>query len=266
MNQLSHQRALVTGASSGIGKAIALAFGEAGADVLVNYHGEAEAADEVVRAIRDAGGRAVAVAADVSDPDGCARLFMEMDEAFGGLDILVANAGLQADATLTDMTLTQWRQVIDVNLTGAFLCAQHAVRRFRDQATGVVRSGATGKIIFISSVHQLIPWAGHANYAASKGGLEQLMRSLAQELAPEGVRLNAIAPGAIKTPINTEAWDTAEAKARLLKLIPYGRIGMPEDVARAAVWLASEASDYVVGATLLVDGGMSLYPGFAANG
>ena len=209
--------------------------------------------------IRDGGGRA-AVGADVSDAEECARMFVEIDEAFGGLDILVSNAGMQADAALTEMTLTQWRQVIDVNLTGAFLCAQHAVRRLRARSAGTDRTGATGNIIFVSSVHELIPWAGHANYSASKGGLNQLMRSLAQELAPEGIRLNAIAPGAIKTPINAEAWDTPEAAAQLLKLIPYGRIGSPDDVARAAVWLASEASDYVVGSTLFVDGDMSLSP------
>ena len=185
---------------------------------------------------------------------------------FGGVDIVVANAGIQRDAAFGEMTLAQWLEVINVNLTGQFACAQAAVRQFRQQGADASRSRALGKIIFTNSVHQVIPWAGHANYASAKGGLKLLMETMAQELASEGIRVNAIAPGAIRTEINRPAWETHEALARLLKLIPYGRVGDPEDVARAAVWLASDEADYVVGATLFVDGGMTLYPAFREGG
>jgi glucose 1-dehydrogenase len=259
-------RALVTGASSGIGKAIAQGFADAGASVLVNYHSSPEPAEELVRQIESRGGQAVAVMGDVSKPEDCEALFDAMDEHFGGVDILVGNAGVQADAAIADMTLEQWQKVIGVNLTGQFLCAQAAVRRFRAQGPDASRSPALGKIVFTSSVHEEIPWAGRVNYAASKGGLKLLMESLAQELAPEKIRVNSIAPGAIKTAINEAAWKTEAAAAKLLELIPYGRIGEPEDVAKAAVWLASDDSDYVTGTTLFVDGGMLLYPAFRDGG
>jgi glucose 1-dehydrogenase len=259
-------RALITGASSGIGKAIAHDFAAAGAAVLINYHSNAGPAEELARDIEAQGGRAAAVKGDVSQPDDCKTLFDIMADEFGGIDILAANAGIQADAALADMTLEQWQKVIGVNLTGQFLCAQQAVRRFRAQGLDESRSPALGKIIFTSSVHEEIPWAGHVNYAASKGGLKLFMQSLAQELAPEKIRVNSIAPGAIKTAINEAAWKSEEAAAELLKLIPYGRIGVPDDVAKAAVWLASDDSDYVTGTTLFVDGGMTLYPGFREGG
>lgn len=263
---LEGQRALVTGASSGIGKGIAFALADAGARVLIQYHSDQDEANEAVEAIKRAGTDAVTVRADIGRPEDVRRLFTAMDEQFGGIDILIANAGIQRDAAFTDMTIDQWRRVIDVNLTGQFVCAQEAVRRFRAQGMQLDRSRALGKIIFTSSVHQVIPWAGHANYAAAKGGLKLLMETMAQELAAEKIRVNAIAPGAIKTPINEEAWETSEATQKLLQLIPYGRVGEPEDVARAAVWLASDDSDYVVGTTLFVDGGMLLYPAFRENG
>lgn len=263
---LAHHRAVVTGASSGIGEAIALAFAEAGAVVIVNYHSSADEADRVVRDITARGGKAHAVQADISNPQDCTRLFQEAQRQMGGVDILVANAGIQRDAAFTDMTLEQWREVLDTNLTGQFLCAQEAVRCFRRQGLDPKRSRALGRIVFISSVHQRIPWAGHANYAAAKGGLHLLMQTLAQELAGERIRVNAIAPGAIKTAINQAEWESEEAEKALLELIPYGRVGDPQDVAEAAVWLASDRSDYVVGTTLFVDGGMALYPGFRAGG
>jgi len=259
-------RALVTGASSGIGRAIAQAFAAAGAGVLINYRSQASPAEDLARDIERQGGRALAAQADISRPEDCKALFDTMAETFGGIDILAANAGIQADAAIADMTLEQWQKVIGINLTGQFLCAQQAVRHFRAQRLDASRSPALGKIIFTSSVHEKIPWAGHVNYAASKGGLKLLMESLAQELAPEKIRVNAIAPGAIKTAINEAAWKTESAAAELLKLIPYGRIGEPEDVGKAAVWLASDESDYVTGSTLFVDGGMTLYPGFRENG
>ena len=264
--RLQNQRAIVTGASSGIGEGIARAFARAGAGVVVNYRSGAESAERIAREITSAGGRAVAVQADVSKPHDCGRLFDAADEAFGGVDILVANAGIQRDARFTELSLEAWQQVIDVNLTGQFICAQEAVRRFRRQGMDRSRSSACGKIIFTSSVHQRIPWAGRANYAAAKGGLKLLMETMAQELAAEKIRVNAIAPGAIRTDINREAWETKQAERALLELIPYGRVGEPEDIGRAAVWLASDESDYVVGTTLFVDGGMLLYPAFREGG
>lgn len=260
------QKALVTGASSGIGRAVALAFSQAGANVVVNYRSGDDAANAVVEEIRHGGGKAFAHQADVSVEEEVTAMFRKTVDQFGTLDILVANAGLQQDAAFQDMSLAQWNKVISVNLTGQFLCAREAVREFLRRGPVPAVSSATGKIICMSSVHERIPWAGHANYASSKGGVMMLMQSLAQEMAPHRIRVNSIAPGAIRTPINTPAWSTPEAYRELMKLVPYGRIGEPEDIARAAVWLASDDSDYVVGATLFVDGGMTLYPGAAAGG
>jgi glucose 1-dehydrogenase len=260
------QKALVTGASSGIGRAVAIALGEAGADVVVNYFHEELAAAEVVKQIGGFGVAAYAHKADVSQEADVQAMFAHMCAQFGTLDILVANAGLQRDAPFHAMTLAQWNTVLNINLTGQFLCAREAVREFLRRGVVERVSCAAGKIICMSSVHEVIPWAGHVNYAASKGGVMMMMRSLAQEVAPHRIRVNGIAPGAIRTPINTAAWQTPQAHAELMKLIPYGRIGEPEDVARAAVWLASDDSDYVVGTTLFVDGGMTLYPGFADGG
>jgi glucose 1-dehydrogenase len=262
---LDGQIALVTGANSGIGEAVAKALGAAGAQVAVNYVSGDEAAQNVVQAIRDGGSEAEAFKADVSNEAQVQAMFKAVVERFGTLDILVANAGLQRDSSFLEMTLEQWQTVIGVNLTGQFLCAREAVREFVRRGPRDV-SKALGKIIHMSSVHQEIPWGGHANYASSKGGVKLLMESLAQELAPRKIRVNAIGPGAIRTPINTEAWSTSEAYKSLMTLVPYGRIGEPEDIAQAAVWLASDLSDYVVGATLFVDGGMTLFPGFATGG
>ena len=262
---LQGQNALVTGANSGIGEAVARAFAAAGARVVVNYVSDEPAAHALVEQLRASGATALAIHADVSDEAQVEAMFGRLDKELGRLDILVNNAGLQRDAPFEHMTLEQWRTVLDVNLTGQFLCARAAVRAFRRQ--GPRREArALGKIICMSSVHQAIPWAGHANYAASKGAVMQLMRTLAQELGPQHIRVNGIAPGAIKTPINRQAWATPEAEAKLLELIPYRRVGVPEDVAKAALWLASDDSDYVHGTTLFVDGGMMLFPGFASGG
>jgi glucose 1-dehydrogenase len=260
------QKALVTGASSGIGRGIALALGEAGADVVVNFAHDADAAAAVVKQIEGLGGAAYAHQADVSQEAHVQAMFAGMYAQFGTIDILVANAGLQRDAPFHAMTLAQWNTVLSVNLTGQFLCAREAVREFLRRGVVETVSCAAGKIICMSSVHEVIPWAGHVNYAASKGGIMMMMKSLAQEVAPHRIRVNGIAPGAIRTPINTAAWQTPQAYAELMKLVPYGRIGEPEDIARAAVWLASDDSDYVVGTTLFVDGGMTLYPEFAHGG
>ncbi len=263
---LKGQKALVTGANSGIGQAVAIGLAQAGADVLVNYVVGDEAANAVVDQIRKSGVKASAYLADVSSEEQVAAMFKHMVEEFGTIDILVANAGLQRDSAFHEMTLDQWNKVLGVNLTGQFLCAREAVREFVRRGIVSSVSNAAGKIICMSSVHQEIPWAGHANYATSKGGIKMLMESLAQEVAPKHIRVNAIAPGAIRTPINTSAWQTKDAYDQLMTLVPYGRIGEPEDIARAAVWLASDLSDYVVGTTLFVDGGMTLYPGFATGG
>lgn len=266
LKPLKNQKALVTGANSGIGEACALAFGAAGADVVINYVSRPEEAERVVNSIRQNGARAIAFQADVSQEDQVQAMFAEMLKEFGTIDILVNNAGLQRDSRFQDMTLQQWNTVIAINLTGQFLCAREAVREFLRRGVVPEVSTAAGKIICMSSVHEVIPWGGHVNYAASKGGVMQLMKSMAQELAPRKIRVNSIAPGAVKTPINRVAWETPEAETALLKLIPEGRVGLPEDIARAAVWLASDASDYVTGTTLFVDGGMTLYPGFATGG
>jgi glucose 1-dehydrogenase len=266
LKPLKNQKALVTGANSGIGEACALALGSAGADVVVNYVSHPEEAERVVKIIRQGGSRAIGFQADVSQEDQVQAMFAEMLKEFGTIDILVNNAGLQRDSRFQDMTLEQWNTVIAINLTGQFLCAREAVREFLRRGVVPEVSAAAGKIICMSSVHEVIPWGGHVNYAASKGGVMQLMKSMAQELAPKKIRANSIAPGAIKTPINRGAWETPAAEAELLKLIPDGRAGVPEDIARAAVWLASDASDYVTGTTLFVDGGMTLYPGFATGG
>ncbi|NEE22093.1 SDR family oxidoreductase [Streptomyces sp. SID7499] len=263
---LRGQKALVTGANSGIGKATAIGLGRAGADVVVNYVAGREEAEKVVEEITSYGVRAAAYEADVSDEDQVAAMTQRMVEEFGTIDILVANAGLQRDAAFTEMTLAQWQKVIDVNLTGQFLCAREATKEFLRRGVVPEVSRAAGKIICMSSVHQLIPWAGHVNYASSKGGVQMMMETLAQELAPKKIRVNAIAPGAIKTPINRGAWETPDAERDLLRLIPYDRVGAPEDIAHAAVGLASDLMDYVVGTTLYVDGGMTLFPGFATGG
>ncbi|MGF0177087.1 SDR family oxidoreductase [Streptomyces sp. Marseille-Q5077] len=263
---LKGQKALVTGANSGIGKATAVAMGRAGADVVVNYVAGRDEAEKVVEEIKSFGVRAAAYEADVSDEDQVVAMTNRMVEEFGTIDILVANAGLQRDAAFTEMTLAQWQKVIDVNLTGQFLCAREATKEFLRRGVVPEVSRAAGKIICMSSVHQVIPWAGHVNYASSKGGVQMMMETLAQELAPKKIRVNAIAPGAIATPINRSAWETQAARDDLLKLIPYDRVGDPEDIAHAAVGLASDLMDYVVGATLYVDGGMTLFPGFATGG
>src|SRR5256885_1112507 len=260
---LAGQKALVTGANSGIGKAVAIALGEAGAEVVVNYRDGEDKAVEVAEHIARAGSRAMAIRADVSVEAEGSDMFRRAIEHLGTVDVLVNNAGLQSDAPFAEMTLAQWNKVISVNLTGQFLCAREAVREFKRRGVVPSVSRAAGKIICMSSVHDRIPWAGHANYAASKGGVMLLMKTLAQELAPLKIRVNSISPGAIRTPINTEAWSTPEALQSLLTLIPYGRIGEPDDIGKAAVWLASDESDYVNGISLYVDGGMTLYPDLA---
>lgn len=263
---LAGQKALVTGASSGIGRAVAIALGEAGADVAINYGHDRAGGEEAAEVAKRCGSRALVIQADVSDEMAVQQMFKTVIGEFGTVDIVVSNAGIQQDAPLHEMTLAQWNRVIGVNLTGQFLCAREAVREFRRRGVRKDVSLAAGKIICMSSVHDVIPWAGHVNYASSKGGISMMMKSIAQEVAPFRIRVNAISPGAIRTPINTPAWSTPEAYAALLKLIPYQRIGEPEDIGRVAAWLASDQADYITGATIYVDGGMTLFPGFATGG
>ena len=263
---LKDQVALVTGASSGIGAGIAKAMGAAGAKVIVNYSSSEDAANEVVKHIRDSGSEAIAVRADVSNEDQVVSMFKTISREYGTIDILINNSGVQKDSEFVNMTLKQWQTVIGINLTGAFLCAREAVREFMRRGVVPERSKAAGKIVFVSSVHEVIPWAGHVNYAASKGGIMLLMKSMAQELAPHKIRVNSIGPGAIKTRINRAAWETPEAEGELLKLIPYNRVGETGDIGKVAVWLASDESDYITGTTIFADGGMLLYPGFATGG
>jgi glucose 1-dehydrogenase len=263
---LKGQTSLVTGGNSGIGRAIALALGQAGANVVINYVAKPEEAEAVAAEVRAAGAGAMTVLADVSDEAQVQAMFAAAVQQFGTVDILASNAGMEKNAPFHEMSVEQWDQVMNVNLRGAFLCAREAVREFMKRGVRPEVSVSAGKIIFTSSVHEVIPWAGHVNYAASKGGLMLLMKSLAQEVAEKRIRVNSIGPGAIRTPINTAAWGTPEAYAELMKLVPYKRIGEVDEIGRAAVWLASDFSDYIVGTTLFIDGGMTLYPGFETGG
>ncbi|MES1217173.1 MAG: SDR family oxidoreductase [Bacteroidota bacterium] len=266
--KLQGQVAIITGASSGIGAGVAKALSNAGATVVVNYPMPVtkNAADKVLQEIVDAGGSGITYACDVSKEDEVIKMFADVVAQFDTVDILINNAGLQRDAKFTEMTLEQWNFVLAVNLTGQFLCAREAIKEFLRRGLDLNKSKALGKIICMSSVHEVIPWAGHANYAASKGGIMMMMKTIAQEFAPKKIRINSIAPGAIATPINHDAWDTAAHLQDLLKLIPEKRIGQVEDIGKAAVFLASDDADYINGTTLFVDGGMTLYPGFEDNG
>ena len=263
---LKNQAALVTGANSGIGEAIAIGLGQAGADVVVNYVVDPASAEAVAEKIRSFGSRAIALEADVSNEQEVKTMFKAMCKEFGTIDILVNNAGLQRDAPFHEMTIDQWNKVINVNLTGQFLCAREAIIEMLRRGPAPERSVATGKIICMSSVHELIPWAGHVNYASSKGAIKMFMQSLAQEYGDRKIRVNSICPGAIQTPINTGAWSTPQALASLMALIPYNRIGQPVDIANLAVFLASDASDDITGASIFIDGGMTVLEGFAEGG
>jgi len=263
---LKGQKALVTGANSGIGKAVALSLAHAGADVVVNYVSRPDAAEEVVKEASRCGANVYAHKANVANEAEVQAMFKKMIQEFGTIDILVNNAGLQKDAPIDQMSLADWQFVLDVNLTGQFLCSREAIREFKRRGVRKEVSCAAGKIVCMSSVHEVIPWAGHVNYAASKGGVMLMMKSIAQEVAPHRIRVNSVCPGAVRTPINMEAWGTPEAYRELMKLIPYKRIGEPDDIGRACVWLASDDSDYIHGASIFVDGGMTLYPGFETGG
>jgi glucose 1-dehydrogenase len=261
------QKALVTGASKGLGAAVAAGLGQAGADVLINYYRDEKGAKNTAHKVEEAGGKALLFKADVAVEKDVLAMYEAMLDSFGRIDILIANSGIQLNAPIDEMTMDQWQRVIDINLTGQFLCAREAVKAFKKQGINRDISFSAGKIIHMSSVHDIIPWEGHVNYAAAKGGIILLMKSIAQEVAHFRIRVNALSPGAIRTPMNVAKLTSPETyDDQLLRLIPYKRIGEPEDVARAAVWLASDESDYVNGTTIYIDGGMTLYPGFIGGG
>ncbi|SOD81813.1 SDR family oxidoreductase [Spirosoma fluviale] len=265
---LQGQIALITGSSSGIGAGVAKSLAEAGATVVINHSSDKSksSADAVLKEITDAGGSGIVIQCDVSEEDEVTKLFADVVARYGTIDILINNAGLQRDAKFHEMTLEDWNTVIKVNLTGQFLCAREAIREFLRRGPRPEVSSATGKIICMSSVHEVIPWAGHVNYAASKGGIKLMMQSLAQEYGAQGIRVNSICPGAIQTPINRGAWETPQALNSLMTLIPYNRIGQPSDIGNLAVFLASDQSDYITGASIFIDGGMTVFESFADNG
>jgi len=251
------RRALVTGAATGIGRATATRLAAEGAAVVVNHVGDAEPADSLVEELRKGDGRALAIEADVSHEDQVVAMFERAGRELGGaIDLLVNNAGVEKPFPLVEMPLEEWNRVLSVNLTGAFLCAREAAR-------GLIRAGAPGAIVNVSSVHEVIPWETYGHYCASKGGMKLWAQSIAKELAPHRIRVVNVAPGAILTPINKELVEDAAKRGEVESEIPWGRLGQPEEIAGAIAWLASSDADYVVGTTLFVDGGMTLYPNFA---
>ena len=257
--KLEGKRALVTGANSGIGAAIALGLADAGAKVAINYVAHPEAADELVQTIKQQHGAAISIQADVSDPKAVEDLFQQIDVAWGGIDILINNAGIDGASALGwEAELAAWRKVIEVDFFGAFYCAREALKRMVAQKSGVVLN--------ISSVHEEIAWSGHSAYTASKAAVSMLTKTLAQEAAPHGVRVLAVGPGAIKTPINRSVWSDPKSMQDLLEKIPLQRIGEPEEIARMVVVLVSDIASYVTGRTIFVDGGMTDYPDFAHGG
>lgn len=265
---LKNQVALITGSSSGIGAGIAQSMAESGATVVINYPSEnsLEKANTVLKEITDKGGKGIVYQCDVSKEDEIIKMFQDVVNELGTVDILVNNAGIQKDAKFTEMTLDQWNAVININLTGQFLCAREAIKEFLRRGIDPKKSLACGKIIHISSVHEIIPWAGHANYASSKGAIRMLMQTLAQEYGANKIRVNSICPGAIQTPINKNAWQTPEELDSLLTLIPYNRIGQPKDIGNLAVFLASDMADYITGASIFIDGGMTTFESFSTGG
>ncbi len=254
--RLAGRRALVTGGATGIGRATAKRLASDGAAVIVNYVGSADDADQLVGELTSIGAMAVAIQADVSDEEQVVALFARAAAELGGpVDVLVNNAGVEKPFRLVDMPLEEWNKVLAVNLTGAFLCAREAAR-------GLRRAHVGGVIVNVSSVHEVIPWPEFSHYCASKGGMKLFGQTIARELAPDGIRVVQVAPGAILTPINQELVDDADKRREIEEEIPWGRMGKPEEIAAAISWLASDEAQYVTGSTLFVDGGMTLYPKF----
>ncbi|MDB5192442.1 MAG: sugar dehydrogenase [Segetibacter sp.] len=260
--KLKGQCAIVTGASSGIGQAIAIELALNGADVAINFHSNDEGAADTLQQVQNAGAKGILIKADVGREAEVLRMYEEVYKEFNTVDILISNAGIQKDNPITEMSLEDWQAVLDTNLTAGFLCAREAIKEFQKRSIPQNEKRSAGKIVFISSVHDIIPWGKRTNYTASKGGISMFMKSLALEVAAKKIRVNSISPGAIRTNINDESWKDPEEAKKMLDLIPYKRIGDPEDVAKAAAWLCSDDADYITGATLYIDGGMTLYPSF----
>ncbi|HZM04334.1 MAG TPA: SDR family oxidoreductase [Candidatus Saccharimonadales bacterium] len=257
--KLDGKRALVTGANSGLGAAMALALAEAGAKVAINYVAHPEATDKLLQKINKKRGKAIAIQADVSDANAVEDMFLQIDKAWGGIDILINNAGIDGPRAMGwKADITAWRKVIEINLFGAFYCAREALKRMVTQKSGVVLS--------MTSVHEEIAWSGYSAYTSSKAAISMLTKTLAQEAAPHGVRVLAVGPGAIKTPINRAVWSNPQNVKNLLEKIPLKRIGKPDEIARMVVVLVSDTASYVTGGTVFVDGGMTDYPDFAHGG
>ena len=258
-NRLYGKRALVTGGNSGIGQAIVLALAEAGAQVCINYVAHPEVAAAIADDMHAKGGKALAIEADISDPVAVAGMFVQLEKAGGGIDILVNSAGIDGNHAMSwQANPADWKRVIEVNLLGAFYCSQQALQRMTRQQAGV--------ILNITSVHEVIAWSGYSAYTASKAALSMLTKTLAQEAAPHRVRVLALGPGAIKTPINQSIWEKPDALHDLLEKIPLKRLGNAEEIANMAVVLVSDTASYLTGSTVFVDGGMIDYPNFSHGG
>ena len=247
--KLDNKVAIITGAATGIGQAIAITMAREGASVVVDYVGKPGTADDTIHQIESAGGKTLAVEADVSQPDQVANLIGSAVSTFGKLDIFVNNAGIEYKHPITEFPLDQWNKIIAVNLTGPFLCIQAAAKQMMTQ-------GGAGRIINISSVHQDLPMPTNAPYCASKGGLRMLMRTVAVELGPHGITVNNIGPGAVYTSIDADVQANPEMEQALLAEIPLGRWGQPVEIANLAVFLASDDAAYITGSTYYIDGGM----------
>jgi len=247
--KLQDKVAIVTGSATGIGKAIVTEMAREGAAVVIDYVGDSKLANGVVQNIQKAGGKALAIEADVSNPDQVNKLVQQTIQTMGHLDILVNNAGLEYKHPFTEFPFDLWQKVIAVDLTGPFLCAQAAAKE-------MIRQGKGGRILNISSVHEDITMPTNAPYCAAKGGLRMLMRTIAVELAPYKITVNNIAPGAIFTPIDADVEADQKMESVLMAEIPLGRWGKPEEVAGLATFLASDAAAYCTGSTFVIDGGM----------
>ena len=251
--------ALVTGSSSGLGMEMAKLLAKAGASVAVHYRSEKQQADDLAVEINKNGGKAAVFGGDVSNPNDVISMFSSIDKQLGPVDILVNNAGIDGKREICgDDNAEDWLRVISINLVGPYYCAREAVKRMKKKGSGV--------IVNITSVHEFLPWSGYTAYCSAKAGLSMFTKTLAQEVSDFGIRVVALAPGAIKTPINKDVWGNPETYKDLLTKISMPRMGETSDVAKAVTFLASDMASYITGTTLVVDGGMLLYPAFKHGG